>query len=74
MDEKLVYNVNVAAQDVLLTPDEIKRAIPLTDQAEQTVLAGRHALERILDRRDHRMMVVVGPCSIHDPVAAMDYA
>src|SRR5258708_10724653 len=74
MDEKLIYNVNVAAQDVLLNPDEIKRRIPLTEKAEQTVLRGRHALERILDRQDHRLVVVVGPCSIHDPAAAMDYA
>ncbi len=74
MDEKLIYNVNVAAQEVLINPDEIKRRIPQTEKAEQTVLEGRHALERILDRRDHRLMVVVGPCSIHDPAAAMDYA
>ena len=74
MDEKLIYNVNVAAQDVLLNPDEIKRRVPLTEKAEQTVLQGRHALERILDRQDHRLRVVVGPCSIHDPAAAMDYA
>src|SRR3954471_14498185 len=74
MDERLVYNLNVASQDVLLNPDEIKRRVPLTEKAEQTVLEGRHALERILDRRDHRLLVVVGPCSIHDPVAAFDYA
>ena len=74
MDEKLIYNVNVAAQDVLLTPAEVKRRVPLTERAERTVLEGRHALERILDRRDHRLLVVVGPCSIHDPSAAMDYA
>src|SRR3982751_6552105 len=74
MDEKLIYNVNVAAQEILINPGEIKRRIPLTEKAERTVLEGRHALERILDRRDHRLMVVVGPCSIHDPAAAMDYA
>ncbi|HWA11784.1 MAG TPA: 3-deoxy-7-phosphoheptulonate synthase [Burkholderiales bacterium] len=74
MDEKLVYNVNVAAQDVLLPPAEVKRRLPLTERAEKTVLEGRHGLERILDRQDHRLMVVVGPCSIHDPKAAMDYA
>ena len=74
MDEKLVYNVNVVAQDVLATPDDIKRALPLTDRAELTVLESRHVIERILDRKDHRLMVVVGPCSIHDPAAAMDYA
>jgi 3-deoxy-7-phosphoheptulonate synthase len=74
MDEKLVYNVNVQAMDVLAAPEEVKRRLPLTDRAEETVLRGRHTLERILDRRDHRFMVVVGPCSIHDPIAAMDYA
>jgi 3-deoxy-7-phosphoheptulonate synthase len=74
MDEKLVYNVNVAAQDVLLTPASVKQFLPLTDQAEETVLRGRNTVERILDRKDHRLMVVVGPCSIHDPIAAMDYA
>ncbi|MFN0317244.1 MAG: 3-deoxy-7-phosphoheptulonate synthase [Burkholderiales bacterium] len=74
MDEKLVYNVNVAAQEVLPTPDEIKLKLPLTDHAERVVLEGRAAVERILDRKDHRLIVVVGPCSIHDTVAAMDYA
>ena len=74
MDEKLVYNVNVAAQDVLLTPAMVKQFLPLTERAEETVLRGRNTVERILDRQDHRLMVVVGPCSIHDPIAAMDYA
>ena len=62
MDEKLVYNVNVTAQDVLPTPEDIKRRVPLTDKAETTVLEGRYALERILDRKDHRLLVVLGPC------------
>lgn len=74
MDEKLVYNVNVASQDVLATPESIKSRLPLTDRAEKTVLEGRHTVERILDRRDHRMIVVVGPCSVHDPKGAIDYA
>lgn len=74
MDEKLVYNTNVESQDVLDTPASIKSDVPLTDQAERTVIEGRHIAENILDRRDHRLMVVVGPCSIHDPAAAMDYA
>jgi 3-deoxy-7-phosphoheptulonate synthase len=74
MDEKLVYNVNVLAQDVLMTPEDLKRRLPLTEQVEETVLRGRNTVERILDRKDHRLLVVVGPCSIHDPEAAMDYA
>lgn len=74
MDEKLVYNVNVAAQDVLLTPEAVKNSVPLSERAEETVLRGRNTVERILDRKDHRLLVVVGPCSIHDPAAALDYA
>ncbi len=74
MDDKLLNNVNVVSQDVLATPTEIKRRVPLTERAERTVLAGRQVVESILDRRDPRLMVVVGPCSIHDPVAALDYA
>ena len=74
MDEKLVYNTNVRSQDVLASPEQIKRLLPMTDKAEQTVLAGRNTIERILDRKDHRLMVVIGPCSVHDPAAAIDYA
>jgi len=74
MDEKLVYNVNVSAQDVLLNPSEVKQRVPLTEAAEETVLRGRNTVERILDRKDHRLIVVVGPCSIHDTTAALDYA
>jgi 3-deoxy-7-phosphoheptulonate synthase len=74
MDDKRIYNINVVAQDVLLTPEEVKRRVPMTPRAQSTVLDGRLAVENILDRGDHRFMVVVGPCSIHDPTAALDYA
>jgi 3-deoxy-7-phosphoheptulonate synthase len=74
MDDKRIYNVNVMSQDVLLTPEELKQRVPMTPKGQKTVLEGRVAVENILDRKDHRFMVVVGPCSIHDPVAALDYA
>ncbi|PWT75948.1 MAG: 3-deoxy-7-phosphoheptulonate synthase [Proteobacteria bacterium] len=74
MDDKRIYNVNVLSQDVLLTPEHVKQRVPMTAKAQRTVLEGRTVVERILDRTDHRLMVVVGPCSIHDPVAAHDYA
>ncbi|MFO1319406.1 MAG: 3-deoxy-7-phosphoheptulonate synthase [Burkholderiales bacterium] len=74
MEEQLVFNVNVASSDVLATPEEIKARVPLTERAERTVLEGRRTVERILDREDPRLLVVVGPCSIHDPLAALDYA
>ena len=74
MDDKRIYNVNVMSQDVLLTPEQLKQRVPMTPKGQKTVLEGRLAVENILDRKDHRFMVVVGPCSIHDPVAALDYA
>ncbi|MBL8250840.1 MAG: 3-deoxy-7-phosphoheptulonate synthase [Candidatus Competibacter sp.] len=74
MHPNLLHNVNISAQDVLLTPDEIKQKLPMTDRAESTVLEGRWTVQRILDRQDPRLFVVVGPCSIHDVAAARDYA
>lgn len=67
-------NLNVAAFDHMPSPDEIKAHVPLTDRAAAVVVAGRQALMDILDRRDPRRFLVVGPCSIHDPVAGLDYA
>ena len=69
-----ISNINVVSQEVLLTPAEIQRRLPRSEKAEQTVLAGRETLKRILDRRDRRLLVVVGPCSIHDLEATREYA
>ncbi len=66
-------NLNVAAFDLMPSPDEVKARLPLSDKAAESVLKGRRALEAILDGRDRRLFVVVGPCSIHDPVAGLDY-
>ncbi len=74
MPNTKLTNINVIAQDLLPTPRQIKQKIPLTDGATRTVLEGREILQRILARQDHRLFAVVGPCSIHDPEAAMDYA
>ena len=74
MPSKLLNNVNVATMDVLPTPDEIKRRLPMTATAEATVLGARQTVQDILDHRDPRVFVVVGPCSIHDLTAARDYA
>ncbi len=67
-------NLNVAEFDVMPSPDEVKRRLPLTETAARTVIQGRRTLETILDGSDRRLFVVVGPCSIHDPVAGLDYA
>ena len=67
-------NLNIAAFDRMPSPDEITARVPLSPTAEQTVLSGRRTLQAILDHQDPRLFVVVGPCSIHDPVAGIDYA
>ena len=74
MSEQQVNNLNVLAQDVLITPEALKKAVPLTDQAERSVIEGRQTIQNILDGKDPRLLVVVGPCSIHDVDAAKDYA
>jgi 3-deoxy-7-phosphoheptulonate synthase len=74
MDTQEVENINIEAPEILITPDELKREIPLTDKARATVTEGRQVIENILVGKDHRILVVVGPCSIHDLEAANDYA
>ena len=69
-----VHNINVDSQEVLLTPLQLKQALPMSEAVRATVANSRRVIRDILDRKDHRLFVVVGPCSIHDPVAALDYA
>ncbi|PAQ08089.1 3-deoxy-7-phosphoheptulonate synthase [Mesorhizobium temperatum] len=58
----------------LSTPDQVMREIPRTLTATRTVAASRNAIHAVLTGADDRLIVVVGPCSIHDPAAAVDYA
>jgi len=74
MSKPHVHNVNVAAQKVLVAPAALRDTIDVNDALKDRVAKTREAIENILDRADHRLIVVVGPCSIHDVDAAMDYA
>lgn len=67
-------NLNVLQVQSMPSPAEIKALHPLTDRAAQTVEIGRTTLHNILNRTDSRLMVVVGPCSIHDTKAGLEYA
>lgn len=69
-----LINARILAQECLPSPAQIHAEIPHTKRSLATVLNGRAQLEDILDRKDNRKFIVVGPCSIHDPAAAMDYA
>jgi len=72
--QEQLQNVNVTSSDLLATPEEVKRRLPLTARAAATVVKSREAVRAILERRDPRLFVVVGPCSIHDVAAAREYA
>lgn len=69
-----IDDLNVASNETLITPAQLKREIPLSAAAHKTVAAGREVVRDILDGRDHRLFVVIGPCSIHDIDAAHEYA
>jgi len=72
-DEK-TENINIASNDALITPRQLKQELPLVGDSQVNVRQARDTIYSILDRKDPRLFIVVGPCSIHDPAAALDYA
>lgn len=67
-------NTNVVAERVLISPSDFKRQLPLSQDSEQLVRSGRQTIRNIFSRKDHRLLVISGPCSIHDVEAAKVYA
>jgi len=68
------HNLHVRECVRLVTPRELKAQFPMTEAANDTVIRGRQAISAILKQDDPRLLVVVGPCSVHDPKAALEYA
>ncbi len=68
------YDIRVEKFDPLISPAQLKDRIPLNEIAHRTVVEGRRAISDILEGTDPRLLVITGPCSIHDEVAALDYA
>ena len=69
-----IHNINVVAKEKLPSPKALKSTLPLSKVARNNVLGSRNNLMSILDGKDQRLVVVVGPCSIHDTELALDYA
>src|SRR5438093_4908261 len=67
-------NLHVREAVRLLTPRALKAEFPMTERSNQTVVEGRGVVKRILRREDPRLLVIVGPCSIHDLDGALEYA
>ena len=74
MDNTSIDNTNIVAEKILIPPSELKKQLPFTENTEKTVLQGRQEIRNILKGDDHRLIVVTGPCSIHDIKSAKEYA
>src|SRR5215469_14067790 len=67
-------DLRVREMKELVSPSELLSEFPCTDKASATTSAARQSIHRILHGEDDRLLVVIGPCSIHDPKAAIEYA
>jgi len=69
-----IQDVNIRTINPLIAPRLLKAELPISELAADTVYGRREEVKRILSGEDERLLVVVGPCSIHDPEAALEYA
>ncbi|MGP1444594.1 3-deoxy-7-phosphoheptulonate synthase [Treponema sp.] len=69
-----LYNRRIDRAELLIPPQEMRNKLPLSEKSYRTVQEGRAEVEAILDGRNNRFLLIIGPCSIHDPVSALDYA
>ncbi len=74
MTDLIVDDLNVLSEETLISPNQLKTAVPASDRALATVSDGRLTIKNILQRKDPRLLVIVGPCSIHDVDGALEYA
>lgn len=74
MQRSELSNINISDEQVLITPEELKKKIPLSESARQFIQHSRETIANIVHKKDHRLLVVCGPCSIHDIEAAKEYA
>lgn len=81
MDPAVVKNMKYQTDDLRIReiqevspPDQVRDELPITDEATDAVFTARNVIHNILHDQDDRMLVIIGPCSIHDPQAAMEYA
>ena len=74
MTDHEVHNRRIAATASLLSPRELRRAVPLVPANASAVARARDSVRNVLAQRDDRLVIIVGPCSIHDVEAGLDYA
>lgn len=74
MHKDSIDNVHVSAEDVLVTPEQLQQQMPVSERALAKIGEARQIISDIIHRKDHRLLVICGPCSIHDVEAAKEYA
>ena len=67
-------NLNIVEVMPITSPKKLKELLPLSDSVIETVFNARDSIKHILEGEDSRLLIIVGPCSIHDPKAAIEYA
>jgi 3-deoxy-7-phosphoheptulonate synthase len=74
MRKSELSNIHISDEQILITPEELKQKIPLSESARASIQNSRQTIANIIKKKDHRLLVVCGPCSIHDIDAAKEYA
>ncbi|MDF7680165.1 3-deoxy-7-phosphoheptulonate synthase [Enterobacteriaceae bacterium ESL0689] len=74
MKKDVLNNINITDEQILITPNQLKMAFPLEAEQELQIAQSRQTVANIIHGHDPRLLVVCGPCSIHDPQAAIEYA
>ena len=67
-------DLRISAIKELMSPAQVHKELPITEQAAETVYQARTEIQQILQDQDDRLLVIIGPCSVHDPKAALEYA
>ena len=71
---KITDDIRIAGEKELITPAQLLDVLPITETAAETTAKGRRDVEQVIDSKDDRLVVIVGPCSIHDANSALEYA
>lgn len=74
MNKNTLDNKNVLEEQAIISPADLLRKLPASGEAQQTVWSARQDINKILNREDKRLLVIAGPCSIHDVESAKEYA
>lgn len=74
MPSQKIENIRISQFTELISPNQIREELPLSERANETIGKGRYEFRNIINNEDDRLVVIVGPCSIHDEKSAIEYA